>query len=313
MSKAIGFESEAYEFNYTFKDLILYALSVGASLADGDESGGRDNNTGNNDISLLYENSEDFAALPSFGVIPSLECLTGLVSGVVPGLPIDLSKVLHGEHFTEVLGPLSGIPIGSGRLVSRYRVVDVLDKGSGALIVIDVNTKLAETGQDLFRNQLSVFVVGSGGFGDRARSSDKIIPCQKPPPNDQLPSITLEFKTSPDQAALYRLNGDLNPLHIDPSFAALGGFDRPILHGLATLGIAIRQLETDLKKSERPERVKAFKARFAKPVYPGQTIITRIWYEGCHKAYFECKVKETGEFCITGGWATLAPRDASKV
>ena len=198
--------------------------------------------------------------------------------------------------------------VGSVRLTSTFKVAAVLDKGSGALIVVDVYSKEATTGLNILRNQLSIFLVGSGGFGG-PRTSDQIVLAENPP-IDRQPDATKEYQTSHNQAALYRLNGDLNPLHIDPSFARLGGFDRPILHGLCTEGIAVRCV-TEVFANNDPKKIIAIKARFAKPVFPGQTIITEMWNNG-DKIYFQCTVKETNKPCLTGGWVRIAS-EASKL
>ena len=203
-------------------------------------------------------------------------------------------------NFTFISGPV--------RLSSKFQVSAVLDKGSGALIVVDVISKDVSTNQNILRNQLSIFVVGSGGFGG-PRTSEKIILPENPPVNRK-PDVVKEYQTSINQAALYRLNGDLNPLHIDPQFSALGGFDRPILHGLCTEGIAVRCVTEEFASND-PGKVIAVKARFAKPVFPGQTIITEMWNNG-DKIHFQCIVKETKEPCLTGGWIKLAS-DASKL
>ena len=199
--------------------------------------------------------------------------------------------------------------LGCIRLTSTFRVTAVLDKGSGALIIIDVYSKNAETGQDILRNQLSIFVVGSGKFGG-PRSSDKVI-LPEDPPRGREPDAIKEYITNANQAAIYRLNGDLNPLHIDPSFASLGGFDRPILHGLCTEGIAVRCV-TEVFAHNDPTKIQAIKARFAKPVYPGQTIRTEMWKNG-DKVHFQCIIKETGQPCLTGGWIKLASSASSKL
>ena len=193
-------------------------------------------------------------------------------------------------------------------LTSQFKVTAVLDKGSGALIVVDVISKDVATNQNILRNQLSIFVVGSGGFGG-PRTSEKII-LPETPPTGRKPDVVKEYKTSINQAAIYRLNGDLNPLHIDPQFAKLGGFERPILHGLCTEGIAVRCVTEEFANND-PRRVVAIKARFAKPVFPGQTIITEMWNNG-EKIHFQCIVKETNEPCLTGGWIRIAT-EASKL
>lgn len=249
----VGFESEPFEFHFTAKEVILYALGVGASTTDG------------NGLDLLYEGAESFSALTSFGVIPAMGGLTGLVSGQVPGLNIDLSRVLHGEQYTELLAdkfPTEGV------LRSTFKITAILDKGSGAVYVLDILSKNKATDEAVVRNQISIFVVGSGGFNG-PRQSDQVVETQKKP--DRKPDHSTMFKTSLDQAALYRLSGDTNPLHIDPGFAQISGFEKPILHGLCTEGIATREI-TKVYCSENASKIRAVKARFAKPVFPGQTI-----------------------------------------
>jgi len=279
----VGFESEPFEYAFTPKDVILYALGVGASTKDS--------------LDYLYEGAESFGALTSFGVIPAMGGLTGLISGMVPGLDIDLSKVLHGEQYTELLCqkfPTNGV------LTSTFKIQAILDKGSGALYVLDVTSRLKDTNEPVVRNQLSIFVVGSGGFNG-PRNSPLVVETKKKP--DRNPDCSTLYKTSVDQAALYRLNGDLNPLHIDPNFAAMSGFSQPILHGLCTEGIATREITRVFAASDM-SKLRAVKARFAKPVLPGQTIRTDMWQEGPY-VLFECSVEETGKTCLTGGWVKL--------
>lgn len=142
--------------------------------------------------------------------------------------------------------------------------------------------------------------MGSGGFGGK-RNSDQIVPTVEPP--KRKPDATLQYKTSIDQAALYRLTGDRNPLHIDPSFAAMGGFDRPILHGLASYGVTCR-LVLQQYAGNNPSLFKAMKARFASPVIPGQTLQVDMWREG-NRIHLETKVAETGKAVLTGAYVDL--------
>lgn len=182
----------------------------------------------------MYENHEDFSALPTYFVIPALN---NIMSGdtfqnVIPGKEINLASVLHGEQFIEILGELPT----EGVIDSKCKVVEVLDKGSGAAIVVDVES-YNESGELFARNQTVIFAIGAGKFGG-PRASKYTVPCIAKP--SRAPDASLSQKTSVDQAALYRLSGDLNPIHIDPSMAAIGGFDVPILHGLCTFGFSVR-------------------------------------------------------------------------
>ena len=288
---AVGYTSKPVPFSYNFKDLIIYALGVGVSTKD------------KNGLRYLYENDEMFSALPTFGVIPAMSGLEDLVSGNIPGLNFHLANVLHGEQYMEILKP---IPT-SGRLENIFRIQDVLDKGSGMVLLIEVETR-DENNELLMRNQNSIFVKGSGGFNG-PRNSKHLTPVSTPP--SRSPDKTLKHRTSVDQAALYRLSGDLNPLHIDPAFSAIGGFSSPILHGLCTYGIAVRHVIDGFCAGD-PGAVREIKARFSKPVLPGQTVITEMWKDG-NKVLFSCQVQETGEKCLTGGWVRIQGFNNSKL
>ena len=281
---AIGFISEPYIFNYTFKESIIYSLGVGVSTTDKDG------------LRFLYEDHENFAPLPTFGVIPALDGMAGLVTGVVPGLNIDLSKVLHGEQFIKILKPLPA----TAKLTNTFKIQDILDKGKGMVLLVEVESR-DETGDIVLLNQMSIFVVGAGGFGG-ARSSEHLINVSTIPPRQA--DASTEYQTSVDQAALYRMTGDLNPLHISPDFAAMGGFKTPILHGLCSFGISVRQIMERYADND-PARVLAMKVRMSKPVLPGQKLRTDMWQEG-DKVLFETTVVETGDKCLSGGWVQIA-------
>ncbi|KAM3937128.1 peroxisomal multifunctional enzyme type 2 [Leptodactylus fuscus] len=281
-AQAIGKKLPPTVYQYNHIQPILYALGVGMSTKDPDH------------LKFLFEASQDFSCLPTFGVILSQAAFMGGGLASVPGLNIDFTRVLHGEQYLELYKP---IPT-SGEMRSEGVVADVLDKGSGAIILLDVNTYC---GTELIcYNQFSVFVVGAGGFGGK-RSSAKAKVTANPP--NRPPDVVASDVTSVDQAALYRLSGDWNPLHIDPSFAALGGFDRPILHGLCSFGFAARHVLKHFANND-VTKFKAIKVRFAKPVLPGQTLQTEMWKEG-NRIHLQTKVKETGEIAIAGAYVDL--------
>ncbi|TRY67110.1 hypothetical protein TCAL_07644 [Tigriopus californicus] len=286
LMSAIGFKSQPFLYNFDHRDVILYALAVGAST---------ENHHG---LKYLYEGNPNFSALPSFGVMPGFGSFVGLINGDVPGLEIDLSKVLHGEQYTEMVS--TRLPT-EGSLESTFQIQAILDKGSGAVLLVEVLTKDQVTQETIVKNQMSVFVVGSGGFNG-PRSSEHLIPTEKNP--SHAPDWEMTYQTNIDQAALYRLCGDANPLHIDPSFSGISGFKKPILHGLCSYGIAARQIVDEVCQGD-PGRVKAIKARFAKPVIPGQTLVTKAWKINNEKISFSCVVKETGQECLNGGWIIL--------
>lgn len=250
-------------------------------------------------MKFIYEGSSDFSCLPTFGVILAQKSIMNGGLAEIPGLSINLAKILHGEQYLELYKPLPR----AGKLRCETIVADILDKGSGLVILMDVYTY---SGEELIcYNQFSIFVVGSGGSGGK-RTSDKAKAAVAIP--DRPPDAVLTDTTSLNQAALYRLSGDWNPLHIDPNFASLAGFDKPILHGLCTFGFSARHVLQQFADND-VSRFKAIKVRFAKPVYPGQTLQTEMWKEG-NRIHFQTKVQETGGIVISNAYVDLVPASA---
>uniref|UniRef100_A0A674B956 Hydroxysteroid (17-beta) dehydrogenase 4 n=1 Tax=Salmo trutta TaxID=8032 RepID=A0A674B956_SALTR len=280
ISPAVGQKLPESTFSYSHTQCILYALGVGMSTKD------------DHHLKFLYEGHEDFSCLPTFGVIPSQAAMMDGGLGSVPGLNFDFTRLLHGEQYLELFKLLPT----SGTLTSQARIADVLDKGSGAVILLDVHTY---SGKELVcYNQYSLFIVGAGGFGGK-RTSDKSTVAH---PN-RAPDAVMTDTTTRDQAALYRLSGDWNPLHIDPSFAAMGGFKSPILHGLCSFGFAARHVLKQYANNDA-SRFKSIKVRFVKPVLPGQSLQTEMWKEG-NRIHIQCKVKESGAVVLSGAYVDL--------
>lgn len=272
-------EPEESRMSFTDKDTILYNLSLGATATQ---------------LPLVFEKSKDFQVIPAFGVIPGTTASRSFkLEELVPNF--SFKKLLHGEHFLEV----SKYPIPtSGTLVSKSRLVDMLDKGKASIAIVGTTTKDAETGEDVFYNEFSLFLRGSGGFGGpttRSVRSDASAVYATP---DRDPDKIQEEQTSVDQAALYRLNGDRNPLHIDPAVSRAGGFEKPILHGLCTFGVIAKHVMMTFGP------LKNIKTRFVGTVIPGQTLITQMWKDD-NVVRFQTIVKETGKVCVAGGGAKL--------
>ncbi|KAH9945254.1 multifunctional beta-oxidation protein [Epithele typhae] len=278
------------EYSYTERDVILYNLGIGATEKE---------------LQWTYENHEEFAALPTFGVIPQFNASAGLSFDFLPNFNpwgnVLQAKLLHGEQYLAIKAP---IPT-SGDLVNEVRLMEVLDKGKAAAVTAIVETKDKHTGQVIFENQSTVFIRGSGGFGGKRTGKDRGAATAENAPPKRKPDAVVEEKTLPTQAALYRLSGDLNPLHILPEFAAVGGFDKPILHGLCSMGVAGKHV---LKTYGT---FKDIKVRFAGVVFPGETLLTEMWKEG-DKVIFVVKVKERQATVLAAAAATLAVSDVPR-
>lgn len=274
----VGKALKPLDYIYQNRDIILYALGIGAGAAD-------------EDLKFVYEG--DLEVLPTFGVVPPFPALTGIMD--LEGVDINPAMLLHGEQYLELYKP---IPT-EGKLTSYPRVAALYDKGKGALIEIEVVTR-DKKDEPLFLNKFSVFVRGEGGFGgERGPDPGHVPPEREPDKSVSLPSL-------PQQALLYRLSGDFNPLHADPAFAAMGGFSKPILHGLCTMGFACRAVLREYANND-PSRFKAMKVRFSRHVFPGESIITEMWSKKPDKIILRSKTAERGEYCLTNAAVWLNP------
>ncbi|CAJ0836925.1 13515_t:CDS:10 [Entrophospora sp. SA101] len=279
-AKSHKFEPNVFE--YTDRDVKLYALGVGAKRTD---------------LNWVFEGDERFAVLPTFGVIAGLSALPLDKLPDVLG-DFNLMKLLHGEQYLEIKKP---IPI-SGRLTSLPRIVDILDKGKGATVIIGVETK-DENGETVFENEATLFIRGLGGFGGKKNREAKGASVDSNTPPSRTPDKIFKEKTTEEQAALYRLNGDLNPLHISPDFSQMGGFETPILHGLCTFGFSARHVLKEFCDND-PTKLRSIKARFASPVFPGETLETQMWKTG-NKVIFQTRVVERDVIAITAAAVEL--------
>lgn len=274
----VGKELKPLDYTYQNHDVILYALGIGAGAAD-------------EELKFVYEG--ELQVLPTFGVVPPFPALTGIMD--LEGVDINPAMLLHGEQYLELYKPIPA----EGKLTSYPRVAALYDKGKGALIEIEVVTR-DKNDEPLFLNKFSVFVRGEGGFGGERGPDPGHVPPEREP--DKIVSLP----TLPQQALLYRLSGDFNPLHADPAFAAMGGFPRPILHGLCTMGFACRAVLREYGNNDH-SRFKAMKVRFSRHVFPGESIITEMWSEKPDKIILRSKTAERGEYCLTNAAVWLNP------
>ncbi|CAO3649590.1 unnamed protein product [Mucor fragilis] len=275
-------EFETLEFTYEEREAILYALGVGCKRTD---------------TRFVYENDENFGVLPTFGVIPSFTTMNTVPIGdFLPNF--NPMMLLHGEQFLSLKKP---IPT-SGTLKSQARVIDILDKGKGASVIIGVTTK-DESNEVVFENEFTLFIRGSGGFGGQSKGADRGAASAANTVPSRKPDAVVTEKTSEDQAALYRLSGDFNPLHIDPDMSAVGGFDVPILHGLCSFGISGKHVLKTFGNND-PASFANIKARFAKHVFPGETLETSMWKEG-NKVIFQTRVVERDVIAISNAAVEL--------
>ncbi|KAI9774629.1 MAG: bifunctional hydroxyacyl-CoA dehydrogenase/enoyl-CoA hydratase fox2 [Geoglossum simile] len=287
IEKAKNAKAGGTEFVYDDRDVLLYNLGLGAKRSE---------------LRWVFEGAEDFEVLPTFGVIPPFNAQTPFsFSEILP--KFSPMMLLHGEQYLEI----RKFPIPtSARLISYPHLVEVVDKGNAAIVTIGNTTKDAGTGEDIFYNESTVFIRGSGGFGGTSKGTNRGAATTAHKPPQRNPDKVIEEKTTEEQAALYRLSGDRNPLHVDPEFSKVGGFKVPILHGLCFFGISGKHIYSTYG------RFKNIKVRFAGVVLPGQTLRTEMWREG-GRVVFQTKVVETGKLCIAAAAVELADGGKQKL
>ncbi|CAL9240840.1 unnamed protein product [Arabidopsis halleri] len=276
-------------YTYNERDVAIYALGIGACGQDAVDS---------DELKFVYHrNGQDLIqALPTFA---SLFTLGSLTEGLdLPGFKYDPSLLLHGQQYIEIYRPLPS----KASLVNKVSLAGLQDKGKAAILELETRSYEEGSGELLCMNRTTVFLRGAGGFSN----SSQPFSYKNYPSNQGLavkipqrqPLTVWEERTQPSQALLYRLSGDYNPLHSDPEFAKLAGFPRPILHGLCTLGFAIKAIIKCVCKGD-PTAVKTISGRFLTTVFPGETLITEMWLEGLRVIY-QTKVKERNKTVLAG-------------
>jgi len=273
---SVGAVSQPSRSSWTSKDALLYAVGVGA---------------GTDELAFTTENSKGVTqqVLPTYAVMAGAGAPAMAAAG-----DIDFTQLLHGEQAFTLHGP---IPV-EGTVSTTSRIAGIYDKGKGGVIVTESTSVDAATGEPRFSTRSSVFIRGAGNFGgERGPSGPRNVPPER------APDVSISYVTSPDQALVYRLSGDRNPLHSDPEFAKLAGFDKPILHGLCTYGFTGRALLHGLCDGD-PARFTSMEARFSASVYPGDELTISMWRIADGEAVFTTST-QAGATAITEGRCTF--------
>lgn len=256
LEAALGAQLPPVEFSWTSSDVQLYHLALGAGSDPMDAA------------ELRYLTDRTPQVLPTFSSVASSFHATEPPAVRFPGIDIELSRVLHASEAVSVPNPLP--PSGSGTATTR--ITDIWDKGKAA-VILNETTVTAPDGSVLWTTKRSIFARGEGGFGgQRGPSTSVTVP-------DRAADVEVDIPVLPQQALLYRMCGDRNPLHSDPGFAAAAGFPRPILHGLCTYGMTCKAL-VDAVLDGDAGSVGSYGARFAGVVFPGETLRVRAWRDG---------------------------------
>jgi acyl dehydratase len=265
----VGKRSEPAEFSYTWKDTVLYALGIGAKA---------------DELDYLYEGRGP-KVYPSFAVIPTYEPMARALAAAQVGF----DKVVHGAQKVFLHAPIPP----AGTLRTTALVEGIYDLKRMAQAVVKTETVDANSGAKLFDTEWSIIVLGEGGFGGAPRPEE-----EKVSPPTREPDFRIEEATTPEQALLYRLSGDLNPLHADPDFPLVARFEgKPILHGLATYGFMTRAVIRGACNGDGA-RVRSIAGRFSRPVWPGQTLVTEGWIDGA-RVVARTSVKERNEVVLS--------------
>lgn len=279
VEKVLSTKFPSYDVKLTNTELILYALGIGF----------QQDPLNTDHFKFTYENDGDFQA---FATMPSVIAHRQSENVLtIPGFPaFNPMMLLYGEENLEFYKPITA----DMKLRVEERVADLSDKGKMTSLTQESLIKNAETGELLVKILCSLMIRGVGGYGYKGGAAATIYP--DIPKRD--PDATLESTSTANQAFLYRLSGDLNPLHVDLDMAALGGFEKPIIHGLCSAGVTARMIYEKYCNGN-PQGLAKFSTRFLSHVFPGETYIVEIWKNG-NNLVFQTKTKERGKVAVRG-------------
>jgi acyl dehydratase len=275
---AVGAKSEPTRQSWSSKDALLYAVGVGAGQEPLEE------------LQYTTENSADIDQK----VLPTMAVVLGGGGGAFGQIgSFNPAMLVHGE---QAISLHREIPV-EGEIETVSEITGIYDKGKGAVVVSEATSTLVSDGEPLFSKTMSAFIRGEGGFGG---DSGPALEWERP---DGDPDESVTYTTRPEQALIYRLSGDRNPLHADPKFAAMGGFDKPILHGLCTYGFTGRGLLRALCDGDS-SRFRSMYGRFSSPVLPGEELTVKVWRTGSGEAVFQTEGSD-GRVVLDKGTCTF--------
>ncbi|HJM91552.1 MAG: MaoC/PaaZ C-terminal domain-containing protein [Alphaproteobacteria bacterium] len=276
----VGHKFDPLTISWNAKDVMLYALGVGAKPAD--------------ELDFVYEGSDRESGgplvLPTYAVIPATRAMGNLRHVV----KLKIQRLLHGEQGIELLRPL---PVKT-EITLESKVSEVWDKGKSG--VIGVSALASDADGPLFKSYSTLFYIGGGGFGGEPGPSTK----DKNQPPEREPDLIIDYATQPEQGAIYRLSGDRVALHIDPEFARKAGYDKPFMHGLCTYGFVGRAILHGLCGGD-PARFKSMTGRFADTVQFEDHIVTKFWNDGPGAAIIQVE-DQNGGVVLSQARATFA-------
>lgn len=280
----MSLKSEGTERTYTDTETMLYALGIGFGRDPMNEA----------ELPFVYEGVNDPKYLKT---VPTMATVLQWGGGAMRDSGINYLMVVHGEQRVQLHRPLPS----SGTIIADERIIGAFDKGAGkgAVIVTEKKIRLKGTNEPLCTLVGSTFARGDGGFGGPSSGAPEPHPIPERKPDDTFEGAILQ-----DQAFIYALSGDRNPLHRDPKIAKAAGFPKPIIHGLCTYGTTCRTIITNMLNYDA-SKITGYDVRFSSPVFPGETVLVDVWKDG-NIISFRARLKEREIVCINNGKCTLA-------